>query len=239
MYSDQRILGVISARGGSKGIPGKNVRPVAGKPLIAWTIEAGQGSRFLDRMILTTDDEAIAAAARTFGCEVPFRRPAELAEDHTPGVAPVLHALDAIDASFDYVVLLQPTSPLRTADDIDKGVALTIDNQLPLTIGVTAPPVSPNCLYRRSRDGFLRSRFLGDGSTQRQDFEDFVAVNGAFYMARCDWLRVNGSFSSSEAFGYAMPRDRSLDIDDHFDLQLADYLLQRRFSDEPASNTTP
>src|SRR5690349_11475180 len=110
------VLGLIPARGGSKGIPRKNIKPIAGKPLIAWTIEAALAARGLDGVVVTTEDPEIAEVARAYGAEVPFLRPMELAADETPGIDPVLHALDMLPG-FDAVLLLQPTSPLRTAAD--------------------------------------------------------------------------------------------------------------------------
>jgi N-acylneuraminate cytidylyltransferase len=122
MIDNHSVLGVILARGGSKGLPRKNVRDLAGKPPIAWTIEAGQEAEYLDRLILSSDDDEIMAVAKEYGCEVPFRGPDVLAEDDTSSMDALLHALDQVE-TYDYVVLLQPTSPLRTADDIDSTIA--------------------------------------------------------------------------------------------------------------------
>jgi CMP-N,N'-diacetyllegionaminic acid synthase len=118
MIGERKVLGLIPARGGSKGVARKNIREVRGKPLIAWTIEEARRSIYLDRLVLSSEDTEIMEIARSFGCEVPFRRPEELAADDTPGIDPVLHALRELPG-FDYVALLQPTSPLRTAEDID------------------------------------------------------------------------------------------------------------------------
>ena len=121
MIQGESVLGVIPARGGSKGVPRKNIRLVNGRPLIAWTIEAALGSAYLDRVIVSTDSCEIADLAIKLGAEVPFLRPAELAADDTPGVAPVLHAIESLP-EYSWVVLLQPTSPLRTEKDIDAAV---------------------------------------------------------------------------------------------------------------------
>ena len=112
------VLAIISARGGSKGIPRKNIKPLAGKPLISWTIDVAKQATCIDRLVVSTDDEEIASVARDLGVDVPFMRPAELAADETPGMAPVLHAISQLP-DYEWVLLLQPTSPLRSAEDID------------------------------------------------------------------------------------------------------------------------
>nr|HPK54819.1 acylneuraminate cytidylyltransferase family protein [Smithellaceae bacterium] len=117
MIQGKTVLAIIPARGGSKGIPRKNITNLAGKPLIAWTIEEAKKSKYIDRLILSSEDNEIIQVAKEWGCEVPFIRPRELAEDDTLGIEPVLHALNTIKKKYDYVVLLQPTSPLRSVDD--------------------------------------------------------------------------------------------------------------------------
>ncbi|WP_205451066.1 cytidylyltransferase domain-containing protein [Salinibacter ruber] len=146
MINGQSVLGVILARGGSKGLPRKNIRDLAGKPLIAWTIEAGHESEYLDRLILSSDDEEIMTVAEEHGCEVPFRRPDELAQDDTPSMDALLHALNQVE-SHDYVVLLQPTSPLRTADDIDATIARCHQNEGMPCVTVTETDKPPQWMF--------------------------------------------------------------------------------------------
>src|SRR5271157_3678171 len=136
MIQNQSVLALIPARGGSKGVPRKNLREIAGKPLIAWAIEAGRQSRYIDRLILSSEDPEIMAQARSWGCEVPFVRPAELARDDTPGMEPVLHALTALPEEYDYVVVLQPTSPLRLAEDIDGCLETCLRQEAPACVTV-------------------------------------------------------------------------------------------------------
>src|ERR1039458_650454 len=119
MINDKTVLGVVPARGGSKGVPRKNIRMAAGKPLIAWTIEKALKSQYIDRLVLSSEDLEIMEVALRYGCDVPFRRPVELASDDTPGIAPVLHVLEKLPG-YSYVALLQPTSPSRAAEDIDR-----------------------------------------------------------------------------------------------------------------------
>ena len=118
MIEGKKVLAVIPARGGSNGVPRKNIIDVGGKPLIAWTIEEARKSKYIDRLILSSDDREIIEIAKRWGCEVPFEQPAEMARDGTPGIAPVLHAIEMLP-DYDYVVLLQPTSPLRQVEDVD------------------------------------------------------------------------------------------------------------------------
>jgi N-acylneuraminate cytidylyltransferase len=135
MIDENSVLGVILARGGSKGFPRKNVRELAGKPIIAWTIEAGHESEHLDRLILSSDDEEIMAVAEEYGCDVPFRRPEKLVQDDTSSMDALLHAMKQVP-DHDYVVLLQPTSPLRTAEDVD-ATAQCYESAAPACVMVT------------------------------------------------------------------------------------------------------
>jgi N-acylneuraminate cytidylyltransferase/CMP-N,N'-diacetyllegionaminic acid synthase len=139
MYKDRRIIALVPARGGSKGLPGKNVLPLLGKPLIAWTIEQAKACSYIDRVMVTTDDDGIAAAAREFGADVPFKRPAHLATDAAKSLDVVLHALDWLEAHgdrYDLLVLLQPTSPLRTAGDIGGALDLFISKNAGAVVSV-------------------------------------------------------------------------------------------------------
>jgi CMP-N,N'-diacetyllegionaminic acid synthase len=147
MINGKTILGIIPARGGSKGIPRKNLIIFGGKPLMAWTIEAGLQSHYIDRLILSSEDEEIIAVAREWGCEVPFIRPAELSRDDTPGIEPVIHAIKTLKTSYDYIILLQPTSPLRSAEDIDDCINYCIQAKAVSCVSVTVAQPSPYWMY--------------------------------------------------------------------------------------------
>lgn len=224
----QQVLALIPARGGSKGIPGKNIRELAGKPLIAWTIEAACAARSIDRVVVSSDDPSILDVARVWGADVPFVRPAELARDETPGIDVVLHALDRLPG-VDWVVLLQPTSPLRTAEDIDAAVARCRGMGAPACVSVTEAQTPPWWMFRLSREGYLCS-FLPDGERplRRQDAPALFSLNGAIYVARADWLRQSRSFLTEETVAYVMPPERSVDIDTPLDLAMAACLLRQR-----------
>lgn len=220
-----KILGLIPARGGSKGIPRKNIRPIAGRPLIAWTIEAARMSERLDRLVVSTDDEEIAAVAREHGAETPFLRPAELARDDTPGVDPVLHALQALPG-YDGVLLLQPTSPLRSATDIADCLDLAARLEAACVVSVCAPEKHPHWMYRLDDRQRLRPLLDGPAITRRQDLPPVFAANGALYFARTGWLQQHRTFITPDTAAFVMPPERSVDLDNPLDWKFADMLLK-------------
>lgn len=226
MINSKKVLAIIPARGGSKGIPGKNIIDLAGKPLIAWTIEAAKKSKYIDRLILSSDDDEIIRIATQWGCDVPFTRPDYLAKDDTPGVEPVLHALSMLPI-FDYIVLLQPTSPLRRTEDIDGCIEQCINRQADCCVSVTEPDKSPFWMYYINSKGVLEPVVSIDNevAVRRQDLPVVYALNGAVYVARCEWLLTNKSFLTKETIGYPMTKQHSIDIDSWKDLQLAKLIL--------------
>ncbi|MDD5249250.1 MAG: acylneuraminate cytidylyltransferase family protein [Rhodocyclaceae bacterium] len=226
MINGKAVLGIIPARGGSKGVLRKNIRAVAGKPLIAWTIEAAKKSEYIDRLVLSSEDAEIIRVANVWGCEVPFVRPVELAQDGTPGIAPVLHALDNL-RGYDYVVLLQPTSPLRTTSEIDGCLALCEARGAPACVSVTEPAHHPQWMHTVDANQHLKP-LVEHSATRRQDLPTVYAVNGAVYVAQVSWLPDSRSFIGDGTLGYVMPPLHSLDIDVEEDLILAECLLQRR-----------
>jgi CMP-N,N'-diacetyllegionaminic acid synthase len=217
-------VGLIPARGGSKGIPRKNIKPLAGKPLIAWTIEAALRSQRLDRVVVSTEDEEIADVARRHGADVPFMRPAALAQDATPGVEPALHALSQIPEC-DALVLLQCTSPLRTSADVDESIALAERLDAPSVVSVTAPRDHPYWMFNLRERGRLEPLMDVPEVASRQDLPPVYAMNGAIYFARAAWLRSTKTFVTRESVGYVMPADRSVDLDTPVDWTLAELML--------------
>lgn len=227
MISGVKILAIIPARGGSKGVVRKNLRQVGGKPLIAWAIEAGRASRYIDRLILSSEDAEIIGAARQWGCEVPFVRPAELAQDDTPGIDPVLHAIGELP-DYDLVTLLQPTSPLRTAADIDGCIELCMAEKAKSCVSVCEVEQHPAWMYKL--DGQRRISPLLSGEPdypRRQDLPPVYVLNGAVYVAECEWLRRNRTFIADNTLGYVMPRERSLDIDGELNLKICEEVLRK------------
>ncbi len=229
MINGKSVLAIIPARGASKGIPRKNIRMLAGKPLIAWTIEEAKKSKYIDRLILSSEDEEIIQVAREWDCEAPFIRPKELAKDDTPGIEPVMHAMYALEEKYDYVVLLQPTSPMRLADDIDKCIALCVSSQAPSCVSVTEVSQHPYWMYRINGQGFLTPFIEQVNETyRRQDFPKVFILNGAVYVAESGWLQKSRSFLTLETKAYVMPKERSLDVDDEVDLELCSIMLNKK-----------
>lgn len=228
-----RVVAVITARGGSKGIPHKNLAPVGGLPLVAWTVEAARESQLLDRVIVSTDDPAIADVCRAYGAEVPFMRPAEFARDDSPHIDVITHALAWLAADEgrtpDYVLTLQPTSPLRTADDIDAAVLLARDRRCDAVVGVTAMRHHPHFALRVGPGGVLFP-YAGDRlrAMRRQDLPPVFAPNGAIYLNKAHALLVQREFVPTGAVPLIMAAERSLDVDERADLELAEYYMARR-----------
>ena len=226
-------LALVVARGGSKSIPRKNLAPLAGKPLIAWTIEAALRCRTELRVAVSTEDAEIARVAAECGAEVPFVRPADLARDDTPSIDVVVHALDELGRhGYDpeRVLLLQPTSPLRTAEDIDAAVALAAERGATSVVGVTLAAEHPWLTKRVTTDGVLEDFMAHPPVTRRQDLEPAYALNGAIYLVRTAWLRSSRSFYAEATHAYVMPRERSLDVDEPWDLHLCELVLRNRLA---------
>lgn len=229
MIGNRRILGLIPARGDSKGAHRKNIRPVGGLPLLAWTANAALASRYLDEVVVSSEDREIIETALTHGCSTPFVRPDSLALDDTSAIDVALHALDALDTRFDYLVLLQPTSPLRTSEDIDTALEICEINAALACVSVAVAEKSPWWMYLTSEDGFLVP-LMGESPSpaRRQDSRTVYVINGAIYVARCEWLRENRTFVGKGTVPYVMPQDRSLDIDTEEDLHYFDFLIKER-----------
>ena len=226
--TDVRIFGIIPARGGSKGVPRKNIREVGGKPLIAWTIEEARQSRHIDRLVVSSDDDEILAVAAQYGCET-LKRPAELAQDDTSAYDVVAHALQH-ERSCTHFVLLQPTSPLRTREDIDRCIEICLEQDAPACVSVCEAETSPYWMYTIHEDGRLSPVLHSDSAlfTRRQLAPAVYALNGAVYVARANWYLRSKTFVTDDTLSYVMPPERSIDIDTPFQLEFADYWIKRQ-----------
>jgi N-acylneuraminate cytidylyltransferase len=219
MIGSRKVLAVITARGGSKGLPGKNVADVGGRPMVAWSVAAARNSAFIDRVVLSSDDEAIMTAAREAGCDVPFRRPPELATDAAPVDAALVHALENVGEDFHYLVLLQATSPLRRADDIDGCIALAEKTGAPVVS--MAPCKPPQWMFHRDGEGRLVPVIAAENRTaRRQDIAQAYLVNGAVYVIEVERFLNTRTFVDADTRGYIMPPERSVDVDTALDLLL-------------------
>lgn len=226
--TDDLVLAIIPARGGSRDIPSKNIVHLGGRPLIDWTIAAAIESTTVDRVVVSTDDDAIAKVAEQCGAEVPFMRPAHLASDDTPGVAPILDVAHRINEA-GIIVTLQPTSPFRTAEDIDSAVRMVRDEGgNDFCVSVVNVKHHPNWSFRMENDGQLRRYEAGPLITRRQDLPTVFALNGAVYVARREALLEQKTLVGNRTVGSPMPAERSIDIDTPADLQLAEALLTIR-----------
>ena len=228
MIGEHGVLAVITARGGSKGVARKNVRDVGGKPLMAWSIEAGRQSTYVDRLILSSEDPEIIEVAGRWGCEVPFVRPGRLAEDDTRIEDVLLHALDEVGEEYDYLVLLQPTSPLRRAEDIDGAIEACHGSGAPASISVCRPTKSPYWMFRVDEAGRMHRLIEAPGPThRRQALPPVFAANGAVYVVAVPSFRESGEIYGPGMVAHVMPPERSLDVDSEMDLVLVDAMLER------------
>lgn len=228
-----RVLGLIPARGGSKGIPRKNIRPLGGKPLIAWTIEAARRSRLLNRVILSTEDEEIARIGREWGVEAPFLRPAELAQDETPTLPVVLHALDWLEERgdrYDAVCLLQPTSPLRKPEWIDACVDLLAERQADSVVTVCRIPEEhhPWWALEQTPDGWLRFCAGDKAPSRRQELPPAFHREGSVYVVRTRVLRDERSLYGVRLAAYLVSENDTVNLDRETDWQRAERMLGAR-----------
>jgi CMP-N-acetylneuraminic acid synthetase len=236
------VLGVVTARAGSKGIPGKNTKLLAGRPLIAYTIESALASGVFDRLILSTDDENAARIARELGCEVPFMRPSELSADDTPHLPVMQHAVawlrDSQQYRPDWVMILMPTSPLRRPEHVVEAVALAQRSQADSVVSVDELPAHFNPMRALTIDDDGWARLLVGGGpvrhrpVRRQDLPRAWVFNGAIYLFRTALLfdPVEPSFFGDRVAAYVMPRPYGHNLDDLDDWEEAERLLARQSS---------
>ena len=226
MINGKKVLAIIPARGGSKGLPGKNILELGGKPLIAWAIEAAQKSKYIDRLILSSEDKQIISVAQDWGCEAPFIRPAELALDKTPGIDPVLHAINTLTEKYDHVVLLQPTSPFRNVADIDNCIEFCILNKAPACVSVVETSENPYWMFSMDSEKKMNHLIKTKMETyQRQLLPEIFKLNGAVYVAETAYILKNKKFLGDSTIGFKMPKKRSIDIDSKLDLFYAEFIL--------------
>lgn len=224
MYKNKKILAIIPARGNSKRLPNKNIKKLGDKPLIAWTIEAAKKSAFIDRVILSSDDSQIIKVSEQYGCEAPFLRPSHLATDNATSVDVLLHAIKTLDEDYDYMILLQPTSPFRLEEDIDASIKLCIDNQVPSVQSLTNIIDNPEWMFCVNENGTMQKAF---SEAEPQKLEKYI-LNGAIYICDTRMFLMHKNLRLPSTMPYIMPRDRSIDIDTEEDFRYAEFLVSRR-----------
>ena len=226
MYQGKTVLALITARGGSKGIPGKNLKLLSGKPLINWTIDAAINSKYIDRLILSSDDDDIIQEAVSSGCEVPFKRPTELALDNSSSMDAVVHALENVEEEYDYLLLLQPTSPFRKTKQIDAIIEEGIELQSDIVVSVCEAKKHPAFMY--SLDGDKLVPVMGvQAHKRRQDMPKVYEHNGALYFSRISYLLEARSYNNEGARAFLMDNLSSIDLDEKIDWEFAEYLIMK------------
>jgi CMP-N,N'-diacetyllegionaminic acid synthase len=223
MIDGKRVLAIVPARKGSKGLPLKNIRPLAGKPLLAWPIAAARASAHVDRVIISTDDQGFADLAVEHGADAPFLRPAELAGDTAPSIGFILHAVDTLAAEgevYDYVVLLEPTSPLTEGSDVDAALAQLLAADADAIVGVSKLEAThPAFAVRKDGQGGITpyaSASFGE-MPRRQDIEPLFSLDGTLYVSTVEALRRERGFCHARTLGYESARHKAHEVDDLVD----------------------
>jgi CMP-N,N'-diacetyllegionaminic acid synthase len=226
VYKNKSFLAIIPARGGSKRLPRKNILDLNGKPLIAWSIEAGLSSKYIDKVVVTSDDDDILNLSKSLGVEI-LMRPDYLASDTATTFDTIKHVIEKV-ANYDYIILLQPTSPLRDGLHIDEAIELLENKKASAVISVCKMDHSP--LWSNTIDkslsmvGFLKDEVLNKRS---QDLEKYYRLNGAIYICKTErYIEEKKFFLKDNIFAYKMDRKNSVDIDENIDLEIAKFLLR-------------
>ena len=227
------VIGLITARGGSKSIPEKNIKPLAGKPLIAWTIETALQCKEFSKVLVSTDNQRIADVARQWGAEVPFVRPTELSLDDSSHISVVLHAIRWLEENDglcpDYIMLLQPTSPNRSVEDIKVAIQLAQINDAVAVMSVCEATKHPYKSYKINENGTLEYFVPSNiGYKYRQALPTVYEENGAIYLNKRTSLLRDQTFMPLGTIAYVMPQERSLDIDTPWDFHVADLVLKNK-----------
>jgi CMP-N,N'-diacetyllegionaminic acid synthase len=226
------MLAIIPARGGSKGIPGKNIKLLCGKPLIVYAIEAAMAANLVDRIILSTDDPEIAKIAGKYDVEIPFMRPANLAQDNSLAIDNYIYTIDRLNATghtrYDEFIVLQPTSPFRTAIDIDNAIELFYNKNADSLISVCEASHPPLWAKKIDSLGRLEEYFnINIGNKNRQELGKAYMPNGAIFILKLSLLKSRDSYYSDNTYAFIMPLERSLDIDTPLDFEFVEFLMRK------------
>ena len=233
-----QILSCTFARGGSKGVPGKNIRPFCGRPLIGWAIQAALGSRHISRHIVSTDSDAIASAASAWGAQVPFRRPSELATDTAAERLAWRHAISTMEqlerTRFDVLVSVPATCPLRISEDIDRCIDLLLSSDADIVLTATEAAANPwfNMITMGADGGVSIAARPPGVVVRRQDAPDVFELTAVAYAARRDSVMHQDSIFEGRVRAVIIPRERAADIDTPLDFDIAEFLMQRRLAAE-------
>jgi len=233
MYKNKKILALIPARGGSKGLPGKNIKLLLGKPLIARTIGQVKKSKYVDKIVVSTDDLKIADISRKYGAEVPFLRPAALAADTASSASVILHAIDFLEKKnifFDYICLLEPTSPLRETKDIDIPIEMLVNTHRAEAVVSISSLESrhPEFNITLTKNKYIRKYGTNEviRTLRRQELKTAYFPEGTIYISTVSAFKRKKTFYHNKTLGYVVPRYKELEIDDAFDLVMAEAILK-------------
>ena len=225
----KNVLAVIPARGGSKGLKNKNIKVIKGKPLISWTIDAALKSKYIDKVIVSTDSKKIEKISKEYGASVPFLRPKDLAEDATSSIDVMLHAVEHFP-EYKYIIMLQPTSPLRKCSHIDQAFELFLKSNMDSCVSVTKDKKTPFWSYFMTNENSLITLFPNkEIPSRRQEIISTYHLNGAIYISSILNLKEKKSFITEKTFGYEMSEEVSIDIDDIDEFRVASRLLKKTF----------
>ena len=230
MYKGKRILAIVPARGGSKGLPGKNIKPLCGKPLIAWSIEHAQNSKYIDDIFISTDSREIADVAEEYGVLVPELRPIELAKDTTPSSEFIIYTLNKLKTEgkhFDYFILLEPTSPLRDVEDVDKSIEMIVDNpENDSIVGVAmSGTIHPAFMVVINKRGVLEAFEPDKQTLRRQDLPKVFFFEGSVYVSKVDSYLKRKTFYHEKTMPYVVPEWKSHEIDDYVDFSIIETIM--------------
>lgn len=228
MYEEKTFLGIIPARGGSKRLPKKNILPLFGKPLIVWTIESALKSKYLDKIIVSSDNEEILSISSQYGIDI-VKRPLEIASDKSKTIDVILHVLNTIKTKYDFIVLLQPTSPLRNEKHIDNAIEYLMNKKADGVISVCEVEHSPLWTNTLPDDNSMTS-FLKDEikNIVSQNLPKFYRLNGAIYITKVEKLIEEKTlFLKDNIFAFCMDQLSSIDIDTQLDLEFAEFLIKK------------
>lgn len=233
MYKNKKILAIIPARGGSKGIPYKNIIDIYGKPLIQYSIECAKGSKYIDRTIISTDDIKIKEVAEKCGGDVPFLRPSELAQDTSKTIDCLVHAVNWLKEQgeeYDYLVLLQNTVPLRKSWQVDEAIErIFVSNERSL-VSITEVEENPVLMRTLNEDGTVKNMLQINSTIRRQDFPKFYRVDGAIYIQKLDKeFNLETSLNDGK-LAYIIDEKYSVDIDTYLDIQKIEYYLEKELT---------
>jgi N-acylneuraminate cytidylyltransferase/CMP-N,N'-diacetyllegionaminic acid synthase len=232
MINNKKIIAVIPARKGSKGLKGKNIKELCGKPLIAWSIEAALSSKYLDEIVVSTDDKATIDIANKYGASAPFLRPEYLSSDVATTFDVLKHTINfyknELNKEFDYIVLLEPTSPLRDFSDIDNAVERLIYSDASSIVGISkTEDQNPVFLVNKDKDDFISGYVSKDmPSLRRQDVKDIYFFDGSIYISELKSLLDRETFYHNNTIGFEMPKYKSLEVDDIYDFIMVEAIMK-------------